>query len=160
MQHEREMVLLTFIGYEGRCDYIDKVSQSQAWFVPAVRTKPKYVENPTAKHFREIEEMKRYNQAEQRKAGKWFASKDAFFRERPHLDAYMTDAWWEDGKPRDTCSLTVRAGATGAVLSLNDAENEQSISTNGESVTDALDRLEAYLGAGNPTWRPWGKKKR
>jgi hypothetical protein len=46
------------------------------------------------------------------------------------------------------------------MVSLNDADNEQSISTNGEDVNDALDRLEAYLATGNPSWRAWGKKRK
>jgi hypothetical protein len=103
--------------------------------------------------------MERYNAQQQKAAGKWKPSKDGFFATRPKLDAYMTDAWWSDGKPRDVCSLTIRAGIDNASISLNDPENEASITTQGSGVEDALDRLEAYLATGNPTWRAWGKKK-
>lgn len=110
-------------------------------------------------YFEGLEEMKRYNSDNQKKAGKFVLSKDHFLKDRPNLDAMLNDAFWDDGKPRETCSLTVRTGTDRAMVSLNDSDLEQSISTNGENVQDALDRLEAYLTGGNPTWRPWGRKK-
>lgn len=154
------LVLLTFIDYEGRCDYVERFDEGRVWSFSAVRTRPVYVENPTAKYHRELDEMKRFNQETQRKAGKWIPSEDPLLARYPNLDQYLTDAWWEDGKPREVCSITVRAGKQQATVSLNDADGEQSISTSGESIEDALGRLEAYLAAGNPTWRPWGRKKR
>jgi len=154
------VVLLTYIEYPGRSDMTERVSETQAWFVTAVRARPVWVEGPTARFYRELDEMKRYNAETQKKTGKWAPSGGQFLKDRPSIDQFLTDAFWDDGKPRDVCSLTIRAGAHSGSVSLNDPEQEQSISTNGESVDDALDRLEAYLAAGNPSWRPWGKKKR
>lgn len=155
-----KLVMLTFIEYEGRCDYVDRFDEGRVWSFSAVRTRPTYVENPTAKFYRELDEMKRYNQESQKKAGKWAPSGDPLLANRPTLDQYLTDSWWEDGKPREVCSITLRVGKQQATVSLNDSDGEQSISTSGESIEDALDRLEAYLAGGSPTWRPWGKKKR
>lgn len=104
--------------------------------------------------------MKRVNQESQKQKGKWTPSKDLFVKGRPTIDAFLTDAWWDDGKPRDVCSLTIRLGSASAMVSLNDSENEQSITTNGETVEDALDRLEAYIAPGNASWRAWGKKRK
>jgi len=114
----------------------------------------------TRDHFERLEEMKRVQTETQKSKGKWSPSKDVFLKGRPSLDQFLTDAWWDDGKPRDVCTLTVRVGFESAMVSLNDAENEQSISTNGKDVDDAIERLEAYLATGTPSWRPWGKKRR
>jgi len=103
--------------------------------------------------------MKRYNEENQKKAGKFDRSKDPWFKSRPHLDAFMRDAFWEDGKPRECCRISISAGTHQCVVSLNDSDAEQSITTTSETVEDALDRLEAYLASGNPSWRSWGKKK-
>lgn len=130
------------------------------WFPNRHLPRKSLTSHLTRDYFERLEEMKRYNQEGQKKAGKFTPSKDKFLAGRPNLDAMLNDAWWDDGKPRETCSLTIRTGTDRAMVSLNDSEAEQSISTNGEDVTDALDRLEAYLASGNPTWRSWGKRKR
>lgn len=104
--------------------------------------------------------MKRAQTETQKAKGKWIPSTDRFLKDRPTVDSYLTDAWWDDGKPREVCSLTIRVGNGNAMVSLNDADNEQSITTNGEDVNDALDRLEAYLATGTPSWRSWGKKRK
>ena len=114
----------------------------------------------TREYFERLEEMKRVQTETQKGKGKWTPSKDQFLKGRPTIDAFLTDAWWDDGKPRDVCSLTVRIGFECAMVSLNDSENEQSITTNGKDVDDALDRLEAYIAPGNASWRPWGKKRK
>jgi len=104
--------------------------------------------------------MKRQNQEKQKSAGKWSPTEDPFVDLIPLIDAHLTDAYWDDGKTREVCSLTIRLGKGNAMVSLNDADQEQSISTNGKTVADALEALEVYLATGSPTWRPWGKKKR
>lgn len=160
MAHRQKMVWLTYIDINAEPRPEGGYPTKIGLFTSVVRVRPKYTEDLTIKYYRELDEMKRYNAAEQKKGGKWSPSKDSFLVKRPHLDAMLTDAFWDDGSQRDTCSLTVRIGTGSAMLSLNDQENEQSITTNGESVEDALDRLEAYLSVGNPTWRAWKNKKR
>lgn len=144
-------------------DYYGRVVDVELRFEYRVPIKPRgrsLQQQLTREHLEGIESMKRFNQDGQKKQGKWVPSGDKFLKDRPFVDALLTDAWWDDGKPRDVCSLTVRVGTRSASVSVNDAENEASITTQGESVEDALDRLEAYLAAGNPTWRQWGKKRR
>jgi hypothetical protein len=130
------------------------------WFPPHKPRVRGHGTNASREYFERIEEMKRAQAETQKAKGKWVPSTDRFLKDRPTIDAYLTDAWWDDGKPREVCSLTIRVGNGNAMVSLNDADNEQSISTNGEDVNDALDRLEAYLATGNPSWRAWGKKRK
>jgi len=104
--------------------------------------------------------MKRFNQEKQKGVGKWVPTADDFVKARPMIDSLLTDGFWDDGKPRDVCTLTIRLGKGGAGISLNDPEGEQSITTNGRTIDETLDALEAYLATGIVTWRQWGKKKR
>ena len=118
------------------------------------------VTNSTYSHYEEISRMKRFNQDAQKAKGKWVPSTDVFLSKLTAVDQLLTDAWWDDGKPRDVCSLTIRVGKESASVSVNDPENEASITTNGQTVKEALERLEAYVSGPNPSWRQWGKKKR
>lgn len=130
------------------------------WFPPH---KPRVRGNGTSAtraYFERLEEMKREQAQTQRSKGKWTPSPDPFLHGRPAIDQHLTDAWWDDGKPREVCSLTVRVGSGTAMVSLNDSDNEQSITTNAGDVNEALDRLEAYLTTGTPSWRSWGKKRK
>jgi len=153
-------VLCTFLKFtETTRSEFDTVSYL-GWFPPRRPRVRGNANSLTRDFFERLEEMKRINQEKQAKAGKWVQTDDGFVKDRPQLDAYMTDGFWDDGKPRDVCSLTIRLSKAGAMVSLNDPENEQSITTNAQSVEAALEALEAYLATGNPSWRAWGKKKR
>jgi hypothetical protein len=110
--------------------------------------------------YREYLYMKRRAQVEQKKVGKWVPTDDPFVRDFPNIDKEMSDCFWDDGKPRDPCSLFVRTGKSGASVYLNDPENKAGINTNGKTVREAMEALEAYLAAGEPTWRPQTGKKR
>jgi len=129
------------------------------WVKPRYSLYKKVYFNPY-EHFREVVDMKRRNQESQKKAGKWSPSGDPFLDRFPNIDKELTDAFWEDGKPRDVCSLTLRAGKGTASVYINDPEQGAGINTNGTSIEDALTRLDAYLGTENPTWRPHSNKKR
>jgi len=72
--------------------------------------------------------MKRYNQTSQGSSEGYRHPDDPFFKDYPEVARFMTDAWWEDGKPREVCSLTFRAGSDNAHVSLNDKENDQNTS--------------------------------
>ena len=154
------MVLLTYIDLDEPYSPGDMATCKQRWFISVREPRKTYVQSLTSKHFQEIEDMKRYNQEAQKSVGKWSPTKDDFVKGMPKLDGMLTDAWWDDGKPREVCSLTVRLGNGQAVVSINDPDAEQSITTTAETVREAMERLEAYLGQPHPSWRPWGKKKR
>lgn len=153
-------VLCTFLKFRETTLSLYSTESFLGWFPPHKPRVRGQLNALTRAHFEGIDEMKRYNAEKQKTHGKWVPTVDDFVKARPSLDAFMTDAFWDDGKPRDPCSLTVRIGKGSAMVSLNDGENEQSISTNGKTVDDAIDALESYLATGNPSWRPWGKKRR
>jgi hypothetical protein len=153
-------VLLTFLKFTQTTRSEWDTICYLGWFPPH---KPRMRGNGTnanREYFERLEDMKRAQAETQRSKGKWTPSTDQFLKDRPTVDSYLTDAWWDDGKPREVCSLTIRVGNGNAMVSLNDADQEQSITTNGEDVNDALDRLEAYLANGTITWRSWGKRRK
>lgn len=106
--------------------------------------------------------MKRYMQEATKADKKWKQPVEPLLKNRPHLAQLLTDPWWEDGKPRDVCYLTVRIGLESCQISVNDPENEASATTTSTSLEEAMDLLEDCLAAGKNPFRAWnnGKKRK
>jgi len=120
-----------------------------------------FTKNYLSNHrYREIQAMKRRSIETQKKAGKWEPSGDPFLAKFPNIDRECTDCFWDDGSVREPCSLSIRPGKSGASVYLSDPENSAGINTAGSDVNDAMEKLEAYLATGSPTWRPWQNKKK
>jgi len=105
-------------------------------------------------------EMKRYISEVTSKDKKWKAPTEPLLKNRPHIAQLLTDPWWDDGTPRELCSLTVRVGLDQTQLNVNDVDNEQSITTTAGSLEEALSLLEEALAAGRNPWRKWGNGKK
>lgn len=104
--------------------------------------------------------MKRY-MVEVSKADKKFVHpKEPFLKDAPRLQALLCDPWWDDGSPREPCSLTIRVGVEQVQVSVNDKENECSITTTSETFYEAVKLLEEALSTGKNLWRKWGKPGR
>lgn len=117
-------------------------------------------ETEAARYFKEIEEMKR-KQREVTKPGKWAVPQgEPLFAGLTELLREMTDAFWDDGKPRETSTISIRLGVDSCQVSLNNKEEMHSITTNATTVQEALQGIETALNATNPPWRTWGKQKR
>lgn len=102
--------------------------------------------------------MKRKAQQEQRKKGDWKPSGEPWLKGLPTIDRYMTDSWYDDGKARDVSKLTVTITGAGVGIVLTDPDERSSAFTNGATVQDALDLLEAALSdPKRDPWRPWPK---
>lgn len=113
--------------------------------------------------FRRIEEMKRYGVDTQKKTGKWQPHGDPLLKPYPTINQLCSDYVWEDGTPREPCTLKFGFGPDGARVTITDGELKASITTFAETSTDALTLLDEALAANKVSWRPWpnqGKKKK
>lgn len=102
--------------------------------------------------------MKRPSSQVAPKKGSWSCPDAPFFEKFPTLASGMCDAWWDDGKPREVWSLTVRFEAEAVHLCVNDKEASMGLYTTGESLEGALELLESCLANGSASWRRWKKK--
>jgi len=89
--------------------------------------------------------------------GQWICPDTTFQQEYPTLSQGMCDVWWDDGKPREPWTLTLRFDATGVSLCVNDKGLSMGLYTTGEGVDDALALLENALKEGTGQWRRWKK---
>lgn len=75
---------------------------------------------------------------------------------------HLTEAVWDDGKPRVTSTLTVFVEDGCLKVSLNDRDQCRSLYASAESVQGAIKAIEEALATGATDWRAWrtgGKKK-
>lgn len=107
-----------------------------------------------------VDEMKREQAAAQKRKGKFEHPGDPFLSDLPFLAQFLCDAWWDDGKPRDVCTLTLRFGERQATISLNDVAEERSVSTTADSIGEACRLLDDALGTERAAWRSWKRQKR
>lgn len=105
------------------------------------------------------EEMKREAEIQQAKRGKFEVPADPFWEGLPTIAAYCCDHWWDDGKPRTVCKMSIVNYGSSVNVNLNDEERRRSITTTSGTVREALELLEAHLSAGNAPWRSWGPQK-
>jgi hypothetical protein len=103
----------------------------------------------------EWQTMKRFQQETQKAKGKWELPEDPFLQHIPLIAALLTDAWWDDGKPREVCGLTVRFTSDSCQVSINDTDGKQSITTTSYSLEAALSEMEKGLSEGKSMWRKW-----
>jgi len=88
----------------------------------------------------------------------WACPDPEFGKLYPALAAQFCDCYWDDGKPRDPCSLSIRFSDR-VFLSIVDAENSRSAFTTADNLQEGLAALEALFAAGTPPWRRWKGKK-
>jgi len=101
--------------------------------------------------------VKRPSQVAAPKKGEWVCPDPEWKKDYPVLSQGMCDGFWDDGKPREVWSLTVRFEPGAVHLCLNDKGASMGLYTTGESVVDALALLESCLAEGTASWRRWRK---
>lgn len=89
----------------------------------------------------------------------FIAPPDPLLKDRPLLAQAVADLWWDDGTPREPWSLSLNWSLGLVRASLTDKEECRSISSDGETVSKALNALESAMGMPQRPWRYWGKKK-
>lgn len=77
----------------------------------------------------------------------------AFGEGYPALWEYLTLAAWDDGKPRQTATLTVFCEEGVVKLCLNDRDQDRSGWVSAATVETALERLDADLREDEVDWR-------
>lgn len=79
----------------------------------------------------------------------------------PAIWEYLTQARWEDGKPRELSKVTAQVEDGVVKVALVDTALERSLWRSGETLEDALRALEKALAEDKADWRRWwkGKKK-
>lgn len=107
--------------------------------------------------------MKRTQPPPTKKKGSWSCSDAGFQKRYPAITAFLADAWWDDGEPRELGSLTVRMGGEKVQVSLTDYDQRATSFTDAETLDEALALAEEALSAGKMRFTPWkssaGKKK-
>jgi len=106
------------------------------------------------------DEMEEYGQQQQAKAGKWVPSEDSLIRDFPTLNAFLTDGFWKNGKPREVCSLKFRFGNGSVQMTLSDEDKRMSITTWAETASEAMGLLDEALRDNKVSWRSWGGKNK
>lgn len=96
------------------------------------------------------------------KPGKSPPAPDTVFAKKyPKISEFMSDGWWEDGKPRELSSIAINFNGGVVNIGLSDHAQARTAYSTAESIEEALGLLEASLVSGRPVWRSWkaGKGK-
>lgn len=126
--------------------------------VPESRTGPlRWVEDNYFEVLNGVSEMKRKEASKQKSKGKFTSQGEPIISKYPHIEAYMGDCWYDDGKAREVGSLKVTLTGSGVALSLTDPDERATAFTEGKTIEDALARLEDALATGKDPWRSWPK---
>lgn len=92
-------------------------------------------------------------------AGAWSPS-SGILSKCPGITEYLSKSLYEDGKPRQTSTLTVFIEGGMVKVALNDRDVERSSYMSGEGLEDALRSLEKHLVEEKVDWRAWGGKRK
>jgi len=102
--------------------------------------------------------MQRPSDGAPQKKGEWHCPDADWLSTYPVLSQGMSDRWWDDGKPREAWTVTIRFGIDDVHLSVTDHGLQRSLFTTAESVIEGLSQLEAVLSGGASSWRRWKGK--
>lgn len=81
----------------------------------------------------------------------------AFGKQFPTLFEYLTHEKWDDGKPRDTSTVSLFIEGGVFKLALNDKDLSRSLYVSASSYADVWVALETALNDSLADWRPWGR---
>lgn len=105
--------------------------------------------------------MKKPAEAGKSQKGKVVCVDTEFGEKYPTITIYLCDGFWDDGKPREPSSISVRMDSAAVHLSISDHALQCSAYTAAPDLEAALCLLEAALKSDLAVWRPWklGKGK-
>jgi hypothetical protein len=101
--------------------------------------------------------MKRPDAQKSLPKGQWACPDKEWVKHYPALCQGMCDTWWDDGKPRDPWSVTLRFEGTAVHGCVNDKGLSMGLYTAGETIDDVLGQLEECIAQGTAQWRRWRK---
>lgn len=102
--------------------------------------------------------MKRREPPKPGKKGEVICPDTAFAKAYPTLAAGMCDGLWDDGKPREVWTLSIRMKEKGVLLTVTDKNYGECLYTEGEGLDDALALVEHALSQGVASWRKFSRK--
>lgn len=82
----------------------------------------------------------------------------AFAKDYPTLAKGMCDGFWDDGKPREVWTFSVRMKEMGVLVTITDKNYGECLYTEGEDFLAALALAEEALAQGTASWRRFNKK--
>lgn len=85
---------------------------------------------------------------------------EPLLKDFPLVAQFLSDGFWEDGKPRDVPSLSIIVGVDSVTLSFVDLPERRSTSTTAKTIKDGLRLLEALCARPSLPWRYWGPAKK
>lgn len=103
--------------------------------------------------------MKRESKAAQGSGESWFMPEDPFLSEWPDLARALTDAFWDDGKPRTPYTLKLSFTLFGVQVSVTDEVERRTAYTTAKTVREGMEALESLLASGGLPWRSWGRAR-
>lgn len=81
-----------------------------------------------------------------------------FAKEYPTLARGMCDGLWNDGKPREVWTISIRMKEQGVLITTTDKNYGECLYTEGEDVDSALALVEEALAQGTASWRKFNRK--
>ena len=82
----------------------------------------------------------------------------AFKKDYPTLALGMCDGTWDDGKPREVWTFSVRMKDKGVLITVTDKNYSENLYTEGEDFLSAMALLEEALSQGTASWRKFTRK--
>jgi len=97
--------------------------------------------------------MKRPSQVQRPKKGEFTCPDLAFQSTYPNLAAGLCDLWWDDGKPREPWTLSIRMSEDAVLFTIADKGSKMIAFTTAEGLPEGLMAIEAALAAEGLSWR-------
>lgn len=102
--------------------------------------------------------MKRREAPRPGKKGEVVCPDPAFLKEYPTLAVGMCDSLWDDGKPREVWTISIRMKDKGVLITVTDKNYGECLYTEGEDLLCALALVEEALSQGLASWRKFSRK--
>lgn len=102
--------------------------------------------------------MKRREPPKPGKRGEVSYPDPVFAKDYPALASGMCDSLWDDGKPREVWTFSVRMKEKGVLITVTDKNYGECLYTEGEDFVSALALVEEALSQGTASWRRFTKK--
>lgn len=102
--------------------------------------------------------MKRREAPKPGRRGEVVCPDAAFAKDYPTLAAGLCDGFWDDGKPREVWTFSVRMKDQGVLVTVTDKNYNECLYTEGEDLLCALALVEDCLKNGTASWRRFNRK--
>jgi hypothetical protein len=102
--------------------------------------------------------MKRPSPAAVATPGKYACPDSTWATHYPTIVEGMCDPFWDDRKPREVWTLSVRMKENGVLLTLSDRNTNSGLYTEGEDFDSAMALMEDALKQGTASWRRFPKR--